>query len=153
MQPAMSTDNARQYKRPESVLVLVYTRDGEVLLLRRRDDPDFWQSVTGSLEWDELPAQAAPRELTEETGIAGFETVDRQASNTFVIFPRWRQRYAPGITENLEHVFTVELDGRVPVTLCPGEHLEYDWLPRDVAIRRASSWTNREAIERFVPAI
>lgn len=39
------------YKRPESVLVVIYARQsGRVLMLQRRDDPDFWQSVTGSLE-------------------------------------------------------------------------------------------------------
>ncbi len=36
------------YKRPESILVVIYARQsGRVLMLQRRDDPDFWQSVTG----------------------------------------------------------------------------------------------------------
>lgn len=39
------------YKRPVSVLVVIYAEDTKrVLMLQRRDDPDFWQSVTGSLE-------------------------------------------------------------------------------------------------------
>ena len=42
---------AAQYKRPESVLVLVYTMNKQVLLLRRRRFHHFWQSVSGSLEW------------------------------------------------------------------------------------------------------
>ena len=59
-----------KFKRPESVLVVVYTRTGKVLLLRRADHPEFWQSVTGSMEWgDEQPAETAVRELREETGI------------------------------------------------------------------------------------
>ena len=37
------------YKRPVSVLVVIYAEDTKrVLMLQRRDDPDFWQSVTGS---------------------------------------------------------------------------------------------------------
>ncbi|PVF13341.1 dihydroneopterin triphosphate diphosphatase, partial [Yersinia pestis] len=33
------------YKRPESVLVVIYAKSsGRVLMLQRRDDPDFWQS-------------------------------------------------------------------------------------------------------------
>jgi dATP pyrophosphohydrolase len=33
------------------VLVVIYAQDTKrVLMLQRRDDPDFWQSVTGSLE-------------------------------------------------------------------------------------------------------
>lgn len=39
------------YKLPVSVLVVIYAEDTKrVLMLQRRDDPDFWQSVTGSLE-------------------------------------------------------------------------------------------------------
>ena len=39
------------YKRPVSILVVIYAQDTKrVLMLQRRDDPDFWQSVTGSVE-------------------------------------------------------------------------------------------------------
>lgn len=48
-------------KRPESVLVVVYTRAGEVLMMERRRPPGWWQSVTGSLEADEMPWEAAVR--------------------------------------------------------------------------------------------
>jgi dATP pyrophosphohydrolase len=147
----MSTDPQRRYKRPESVLVLVYTRAGDVLLLRRSDFPDFWQSVTGSLEWGEIPAEAAPRELAEETGIRDVDLLDHQLSHTFMIFPRWRARYAQGVTQNLEHLFSIELPTRVPVQLAPEEHTEFVWLPREAALARASSWTNREAIRLCVP--
>lgn len=58
------------YKRPVSVLVVIYARDtGRVLMLQRRDDPDFWQSVTGSLEEGESTACAAQREVKEEVNI------------------------------------------------------------------------------------
>lgn len=39
------------FKLPVSVLVVIYAEDTKrVLMLQRRDDPAFWQSVTGSLE-------------------------------------------------------------------------------------------------------
>ncbi|MFV8797329.1 NUDIX domain-containing protein, partial [Yersinia sp. LJYL362] len=58
------------YKRPESILAVIYAKNsGRVLMLQRRDDPDFWQSVTGSLEGDETPLETAQREVKEEVGI------------------------------------------------------------------------------------
>ena len=60
---------AARYKRPVSVLVVVYTTALDVLLLERADFPDHWQSVTGSQEADETLEATALRELAEETGI------------------------------------------------------------------------------------
>jgi len=143
-----------QYRRPESVLVLVYTEAGEVLLLLRRTPPDFWQSVTGTLEWGEDPVSAAHRELFEETGlVAGDKLIDCGQRNQFAILPAWRDRYAPEVTSNTEHVFRVMWPGSRPeIRLNPAEHSAFLWLPRTDAWRLASSYTNRFAIERFVPA-
>ena len=60
---------AKQYKIPVSILVIIYTKDMEILLLHRKDKKNFWQSVTGSIEEGESPVNAAKRELLEETGI------------------------------------------------------------------------------------
>lgn len=139
-------------KRPESVLVLVCTTAGEVLLLRRRTPDDFWQSVTGSLEWDESPAQAARRELFEETGLeVGAALIDCQVTNRFPILPAWRARYAPDVVENVEHVFRVAFAERPAIRLDALEHMEYRWLDREAAAARASSYTNREAILAWLP--
>ncbi len=137
-----------RYKRPESVLVVVYTATDEVLALRRRQPPDFWQSVTGSLRWDETdPLDAARRELFEETGLGkGLDIVDCGVVNRFPILPAWRHRYAADALENVEHVFRARLPERRLVTLNPAEHTEYAWWPRDIAAARMTSWTNRDAI-------
>ena len=53
------------FKHPVSVLVVIYAEETKrVLMLQRRDDPEFWQSVTGSLE-DGVSASYVPlREVT-----------------------------------------------------------------------------------------
>jgi dihydroneopterin triphosphate diphosphatase len=136
-------------KRPESVLVVVHTRGGEVLLLERREPRGWWQSVTGSLEPGETPREAAVRELREETGLGADGLVDLGLSARFEIAPAWRHRFAPGVVENLEHAFALPLDAVVEVCLDPAEHLQYAWLARDDALERMSSHTNRAALERI----
>ncbi len=93
------------YKHPVSVLVVIFAQDtGRVLMLQRRDDESFWQSVTGSLEAGETPLQAAQREVQEELAIdiAGEKLAldDCQKEIEFKIFPHYRHRYAPGTTVN-----------------------------------------------------
>ncbi|MDQ0628694.1 8-oxo-dGTP pyrophosphatase MutT (NUDIX family) [Pantoea agglomerans] len=88
------------YKHPVSVLVVISARDtGRVLMLQRRDDPTFWQSVTGSLEAGESPLATACREVNEEIGIdvlaERLEVEDCQRQIDFEIFPHFRHRYAP----------------------------------------------------------
>ena len=136
-------------KLPVSVLVVIHTAELEVLLLERASHPGYWQSVTGSLDrLDEPLEAAAAREVLEETGIdaaAGVLTRWPVASR-FEIYAQWRHRFAPGVTHNTEHVFTLALAERQPVTLAPKEHLSFAWLAWHEAAARCFSWSNRDAI-------
>ncbi|MET0076070.1 MAG: dihydroneopterin triphosphate diphosphatase [Candidatus Thiodiazotropha lotti] len=139
------------YKRPESVLVVVYTQAGQVLMMRRVRPKHFWQSVTGSLEWGESAAQAARRELYEETGImAGDRLIDLRQQVSFPILPAWRTRYAAAAHSNKEHWFGLQLPSRRIPILQANEHSEYRWVSSDQALRMASSWTNRKAIRYLI---
>lgn len=145
-----SQQHSYLYKKPESVLVVIYclvTR--RCLMLQRQDDAKFWQSVTGSLEAGESPVDAAIREVNEETGIDiihdNLSLIDTKHSVDFEIFPQFRHRYAPNVTINHEHWFYLAL----PTEIIPHltEHLTYQWLSIDEAAQLTLSPNNGEAIK------
>ena len=139
------------HKIPVSVLVVVHTADLKVLLLERADRPGFWQSVTGSQDPGETLVRTAQRELAEETGIAAdpAELINWNRQNCFEIYPHWRDRYAPGVTHNTEHVFSLTLPVAQDVLLAPREHVAWLWLPWREAADRVFSWSNAEAIREL----
>ena len=131
------------------MLIVIYTADGEFLLLERRRPPGFWQSVTGSLEWGEMADDAARREVIEETGITQGLLRNLQWTQVYDILPSFGKKYAPGITRNLEHAFALKLLQRVPVTLSPTEHVQYRWASAGEAVETVSSSTNRAVIRQL----
>lgn len=141
------------YKRPVSVLVVIYAQDSKrVLMLQRRDDPEFWQSVTGSVEEGETASQAAMREVKEEVAIdvavEQLTLIDCQRTVEFEIFSHLRHRYAPGVLRNTESWFCLALPHERQIVF--SEHLAYQWLDAPAAAALTKSWSNRQAIEEFV---
>ena len=146
-----SMPEAPPFKIPESVLVVIHTPALQVLLIERADHPGYWQSVTGSLDSaDEAWAEAARREVLEETGFdahaPGAVLRDWQLANRYEIYPHWRHRYAPGVTQNTEHVFGLCLPQAATPRLSPREHTAFVWLPWSEAADRCFSPSNAEAI-------
>ncbi|GJH42017.1 dihydroneopterin triphosphate diphosphatase [Pasteurella canis] len=141
------------YKNPNSVLVAVYCEfTHRVLMLQRKDDPSFWQSITGSLELGELPRQAATREVKEEIGVdivaEGLSLFDCNEWIKFEIFPHFRYKYAPDITHSIEHWFLLALpDERAPVLT---EHIAFQWLSISEAVKLTKSWNNSALIEKYL---
>jgi dATP pyrophosphohydrolase len=146
---AQDRRSSQQHRRPESVLIVIYTDGGEFLLLERRRPPGFWQSVTGSLEWGEFADKAARREVVEETGIRQGVLVNLQWTQVYDILPAFGKVYAPGITRNLEHAFSLRLAQRVPVALSDSEHVRFQWISGPDAVDTVSSSTNRAVIEKL----
>ena len=137
------------FKKPISSLVLIYTEDFKVLLMERADKKAFWQSVTGSLEENETPIEAAAREVCEETGVNTNQYLleDWHLSHVYEIYAHWRYRYAPNITHNTEHIFGLKLPSVIPIQL--SEHVQYLWVDWKEAMDKVFSWTNVEAIKKL----
>jgi dATP pyrophosphohydrolase len=97
---------------------------------------------------DEPYAQAAIREVREETGIdCAIGTLrDWGVENIYDIYPRYLHRYAPGVTRNTEHVFGLTVPAGTPVQLNPREHTAWRWLPWREAADACFSPSNAEAI-------
>lgn len=137
------------FKIPESVLVVIHTPQLDVLLIERSDHPGFWQSVTGSRDTLKEPLlHTAMREVKEETGISSDadQLVDWAMSNIYQIYPVWRHRYAPGVTHNTEHLFSLCVPQTSVVTLNPREHTAWQWLPHLAAADLCFSPSNAEAL-------
>ena len=142
------------FKVPESVLVVIHTPSLQVLLIERADAPGFWQSVTGSKDHEDESWEAtALREVAEETGIdaraPGCQLRDWGLENVYEIYPRWRHRYAPGVTHNRERVFGLLVPEGTPVRLSPREHAASRWLPWAAAAEACFSPSNAEAISHL----
>ncbi len=142
------------YKCPESVLVVIYTTDLQVLLLERAKHPGYWQSVTGSREVGESFLATAVREVHEETGLSIKPGQLRvwPVQNRYTIMPEWRHRYAPEVTHNLEQVFSICLPTTCDIQIAPDEHRAWRWTPWKDAAAACFSASNREAILQL-PAI
>ena len=145
----------KEYRIPQSALTVVYNRAGQVLVMQRNDDPDFWQSVTGTLEQGEKPIETARREVLEETSIditqSTYQLIDCQKVNTYEIRDIWKHRYPPSTPYNTEHVFAVEVAVNQSIVLT--EHSAYLWLDKQSALQKVWSDTNREAIALYVPDV
>jgi dATP pyrophosphohydrolase len=145
-------------KIPISVLVVIHKSNGEVLLIERADKANFWQSVTGSVDsLDEDLSLAAAREVLEETGIdvdslpaGSLQNMHHQIE--YEIYPQWRHRYAPGVTRNAEHWFSLLVPDDTQVQLAPREHVAYQWLPFTNAAGKCFSRSNGEAILKLFSA-
>ncbi len=100
-----------------------------LLLHRAKDEkiyPDIWQFISGSIESNEKAADAATRELSEETGLS---------PKSFWVVPFINSFYDPGWDAvNLSPLFAAEVDKDSTPQLS-AEHCEFGWYAYDEAMK------------------
>lgn len=130
-------------------LVDVYVLRGgegalECLVLRRRAGgrcPGSWETVHGHIEAGEQPADAASRELKEETGLAPVRLYNVSRVESF---------YQHRIDEvALVPVFAAFVDHEAPVRV-GAEHDQFEWLSPEDADSRFAWPRERRALQDII---
>ena len=103
----------------------VIVRRGEQVLMLHRVPDDYWHVVAGVVEPDESFAEAAARELLEETGLHA-ALADLAMPQTYAVPEMLRHEYGPGILEVTIGNFSVEVAPAWEPTLNE-EHDRYRW--------------------------
>ncbi|WP_342381640.1 lipoyl(octanoyl) transferase LipB [Myxococcus stipitatus] len=117
--------------------------EARVLLVRRRPERGgFWQILTGRVESDEAPAQAAARELDEETGLR-LPVEDLAYRHAFAV----GETLPPVLAE--ESGFAVHAPPDAQVRLGP-EHDAFEWVDVPTALERLPFVGLRETVKRAV---
>ena len=141
----------------QPISLLVYPvrcgdEDREYLLLRRVANPNlglenFWQGVTGGLEEGEAPAQAAKRELFEETGLVPSALEKIEYAYSLPVDDKWKEMYPSGVDQIVEHVFIAYIDPQTEPTLSH-EHDIWEWYKLDRALRKLKYPGNIKALKQ-----
>ena len=135
-------------RAPFQVLVLPFrlTEGQPQFAIFQRSDAGWWQAIAGGGEIGETPAQAARREVSEETGLSPESPLYALKSLCFVPcinFPA--HRTWPDDTYVIpEYAFAVDV-GAQEIAVS-GEHQDLAWVESDIAHDRLKWDSNRTAL-------
>jgi len=128
----------------------VFVYRGDKLLLTHRAEDRYWHVVAGVVEYGETVADAARRELREESGLVGTELTELGSPVTYPITPALRLRY--DYPADLREVTVYSFAARAPTGWEPTlneEHDEYRWTTVEEALSLLHWPEAREAVRRL----
>jgi 8-oxo-dGTP pyrophosphatase MutT (NUDIX family) len=113
---------------------VIVRRGEEFLVVHRAPEHDaYWHLVAGMVEEGESAAEAAARELAEETGLEA-EVVELGRSFAYPLEEKYRAQYGPGVVEVAVDCFAAVAPDDWEPTLNE-EHDEYRWCWAEEAVR------------------
>ena len=124
-------------------------RRGEQYLMLHRAGDDYWHVVAGVVEEGETFAEAAARELREETGFDA-SLIDVGIRQSYQVPDDWRSEYLAGVNEVAIETFAVEVPPDWEPVLNE-EHDDYRWLTASEAIAIAH-WPETKQVLAAVAA-
>ena len=116
---------------PHEVFVFVRRGDDYLILRRSPEQGGYWHCVAGALEVGETAAEAAARELLEETGLAA-SPLDLHRAYDYDV-AGWEANYVPGTERIHVECFLAEALGDWEPRL-DWEHDAYRWCETEEAL-------------------
>ena len=135
-------------RAPFQILAIPYKIENgnPIYCVFHRADFDQWQFIAGGGEDDETPAQAAKREIFEESGIYADSIIQLQ-SMCYIPTDIFPEKYLRNWSEDTyvvpEYSFGFLCSGEIVLS---HEHMEYSWLTYDEAIKKLKWDSNRTAL-------
>ena len=132
--------NHMKTNKQVEIVLFKHTETGIKFLMLKRNQlkGGFWQPITGGVHQEETNAEAAIREVLEETGVkASAALIDTGYSFTF---EEDGKKY-------YEQVFGLEVEENIPVTLS-SEHTDLAWVSKNEALGTYLKWPgNKQGLE------
>ncbi len=140
----------KQMEHLRTVLVYPVRKVGdqlEYLLLKRiKSRGGVWQGVTGRVEEDEEVAEAARRELVEETSLDPLVMIDLHFSYSYQIEDEWRSLYPNDVEKITVFAFAARVKTDQDPNLDPDEHDQWLWCDIEGALQLVDWPDNQRAL-------